>query len=334
MITYKDLWDKIITEDNFKIAQHASRQGKASRRDITDFESHLEENLAEVRNLVITKRFHTSEYKKKTIYEPKKRIIYMLPYNPDRIVQHALMNVLAPYLERLFIYDTYACVPGKGQMKASLRTMEAVRYYKYCLKCDIHKFYPSINQNILSNMYHRRFKDDNFLYLIDDIIFSFPGGYNCPIGNYTSQWNGNYYLTPLDMKCIHELKPGMYIRYCDDFLLFDNDKKFLHYCRENIGEFLENKLDLTYSRSDVFDVKQGVDFCGYRHFNNYILLRKKTAIKQQKHIKELYENFNNGLITVDELRSSVESIKGWMKHANCYNLQKSMNLDEIRKVYA
>lgn len=327
-----NLFESIVDKDNFTVAQKLSRQGKSSRKEIRIFESNLDENLEEIRQLVINKKFHTAKYRSKKIYEPKERIIYILPYAPDRIVQHAIMNILVPYMEKMFIADSYACITGRGQTRASLRTMEAVRRNKYCLKCDIHHFYPSINQNILSEMYHRKFRDKDFLYLMDDIIFSFPGGYNCPIGNYTSQWNGNFYLTPLDNFCKHELRIRDYIRYCDDFLLFSDDKAYLHDCRKRIEDFI-GKYELTYSKADVFSVKQGIDFCGYRHFDNYILLRKSTAKKEIKRLKELPGEFESGLITKDKMRSTIDSMIGWQKHANTHNLQIATDIDFIRRKY-
>lgn len=326
------LFESIVEKDNFIVAQKLSRQGKSNRKEIKIFEANLDKNLEEVRQLVIDKKFHTAKYRSKKIFEPKERIIYILPYAPDRIVQHAIMNILVPYMEKMFITDSYACITGRGQTRASLRTMQAVRRNKYCLKCDIHHFYPSINQNILSQMYHKKFRDKDFLYLMDDIIFSFPGGYNCPIGNYTSQWNGNFYLTPLDEFCKHELKIKDYIRYCDDFLLFGDDKSYLHECRKRIEDFI-GKYELTYSKADVFSVKQGIDFCGYRHFDNYILLRKSTAKKEIKRLKELPGEFENGLITKDKMRSTIDSMIGWQKHANTHNLQIATDIDFIRSKY-
>ena len=333
MKRYDNLWQSIITKDNFVLAEKEARKHKTSRFDVIRFEKNLVMNLEEIWQLVVTKQFHTSEYKSRKIYEPKERIIYILPYAPDRIVQHAIMNVLVPIMEKLFISDSYACIAGRGQIAASRRTMQAVRRNKYCLRCDIHHFYPSINQSILSNMYHNKFKDKDFLEIIDDIIFSFPGGYNCPIGNYTSQWSGNFYLTPLDHYCKHELKIRDYIRYCDDFLLFSDDTSYLHDCRKKIEDFIGKNLELTYSQADVFNIKQGIDFVGYRHFDNYILVRKSTAKRQKKRIKELPDKFESGKITIDEMRSIIDSMAGWLKHANAYNLKQSMRINEIRRQY-
>ena len=336
MITYgKDgaMWQSLIAKENFAVAQKDSRKGKATKRQIVAFEKDLENNLEKVRQSVIDGTFHTSEYKSRKIYEPKERTIYILPYNPDRIVQHAIVNVLIPYFDRIFISDSYACIQGRGQMKASLRTMQAVRRNKYCLKCDIHHFYPSIDQKTLSDLYHEKFRDEKFLRVVDDIIFSFPGKKNMPIGNYMSQWSGNFYLTPLDNFCKHELKNKDYIRYCDDFLLLGNDKAYLHDCRKRIEDFIGKKLMLEYSRSDVFNIKQGVDFCGYRHFDNYILVRKSTAQRQIRKIRELPKRYERGQITKDEMRSTIDSVLGWLKHAKTHNMKNAMEIYKMREKY-
>lgn len=332
MKRFGSLWEKVIPKENFELAEKMARRGKSSRRDVQKFGENREENLEAVRRLVIEKRFHTSPYRSKVIYEPKERVIYMLPYAPDRIVQHALMNVLVPVMEKLFISDSYACVAGRGQMRASQRTMVAVRRNRYCLKCDIHHFYPSINQSILSGMYHRKFKDNDLLELMDDIIYSFPGGKNCPIGNYTSQWNGNFYLTPLDHFCKQELGIRDYIRYCDDFLLFSDDKAYLHDCRKRIEDFIWRELELTYSKADVFSVRQGIDFCGYRHFDNYILVRKSTARKQMRKLRLLPGMLRDGALTKDRMRSTIDSISGWIKHANSHNLRAAMGIEDMRRL--
>lgn len=206
MKTYKNLWETFISKENFDLAYRNSIKNKAKQKQVRKFKEDAENNLEAVRQLVISGGFHTSEYQKKKIYEPKERIIYKLPYAPDRIVQHAVINILKPILLNKFIENSYACIEGRGQLKASQKCAEYVRRNKYCLKCDIHHFYPSINQKILSDMLHRFIKDERFMAVVDDIIFSFEGGYNCPIGNFCSQWFGNFYMTVVDNFILHELK--------------------------------------------------------------------------------------------------------------------------------
>lgn len=329
MKTCKNLWEKFISEENFKLAYKNAIKNKSNQEQIIRFKKNEEENLKAVRQLVIDGKFRTSKYKEKKIFEPKERTIYKLPFCPDRIVQHAVMNILIPIFTNRFIENSYACIEGRGQLKASIKCAEYVRRYDYCLKCDIRKFYPSINQKILSEKLHRIIKDEKFMELIDDIIFSFEGGYNCPIGNYCSQWFGNFYLTELDNYVLHELKPGGYERYCDDFMLFDDDKKYLKECKEKIEIFIKERLELEYSKADLFHVKQGVDFVGYRHFRKFILVRKRTAKRLKNRCKEIEENIDT--IDLKKVESQLASARGLTKHACSYHLRKKIKLEELTK---
>lgn len=253
-----------------------------------------------------------------------------MPYNPDRIVQHAIMNVLKPILINLFIENSYACVEKRGPHKASKKCAEFTRKYAYCLKCDIRKFYPSINQKILSGMFHRIIKDDRFLAIIDDVIFSFEGDTNCPIGNYCSQWFGNYYLTAMDNYILHELRPSGYIRYCDDYILFDNDKINLRIWRDNIHSFIVDKLKLDFSKADIFPTKQGVDFCGYRHFKKYILLRKATAKRIKKRMYGIWKAKIKSNRIKDRFVGQIASANGQLKHCCSYNFRQAIRYNEIQ----
>ncbi len=301
---------------------------------VSEFKNGWALRLYALRKSVMEGKFHTSPYRSMVIYEPKKRTIYKLPFNPDRIVQHAIVNVLAPILEKKFISDTYACIPGRGQVAASRRCMKAVRRNKYCLKCDIRHFYPSIDQQKLSEMFHSFIIDEKFMAILDDVIFSFPGEKNAPIGNYLSQWSGNLYLSYLDNFVKRELKVKDYLRYCDDFMLFSDDKKFLHDCRMKIEKFLDEKLCLEYSKSDVFNVRQGVDFCGYRHFDNFVLLRKSTKLRQERRIQKIRDCVNSGNFDREKCRASIDSMTGWMKHAKTHRLSEKYGILELRRCVA
>lgn len=322
MKSYNHLWEDFVNKENFESAYKNSIKGKGRQRQVVEFKKNKEENLEKVRQLVISGKFRTSKYREMKIFEPKERIIYKLPYAPDRIVQHAVMNVLKPVLTNLFIKETYACIEGRGQHKASLKCSEYVRKNEWCLKCDIRKFYPSINQRILSEKLHRIIKDEKFMAILDDIIFSFGGGYNCPIGNYCSQWFGNYYLSFLDNFVKHELKCKCYERFCDDFLLFSNDKAFLSGCRIRIKDFIEKELDLKFSKCDLFRTKQGVDFCGYRHFRKYVLLRKSTAKRIKKRFARIARNKSR--LAPEYVQGMTASAYGWLKHCCSYNFWRKL----------
>lgn len=251
------LWEAITSLENFQAAYSKAVRGKSRMRNVIAFAADVDGNLGRIRSLLIGKRFTTSPYQTKIITEPKRREIFVLPFAPDRIVQHALMNIVEPIWNRLMISDSYACRIGKGQHAASRRTMEFVRRFKYCLQCDISKFYPSINHDILAAIVRKKIKCPDTLWLLDDIIYSYPGGNNAPIGNYTSQWMGNLYLNELDQFVKHTLKPAWYLRYCDDFCLFSDDKRQLHGLRQTIEAFLAGRLSLRYSYAEVFPVSAG-----------------------------------------------------------------------------
>jgi retron-type reverse transcriptase len=295
MKRHGNLWGDITSEENIQLAYKKARKHKSNFRSVKRFELDEERNLKRVRQSLLDKTFTTSQYTSKLIYEPKKRVIYALPFSPDRIVQHALMNVLAPIFDRLFIDNSFACREGKGQHAGSLKTREFIKKNKYCLKCDISKFYPSINHEILLKIIKRKIKCPDTLWLVEDIVNSFPGETNAPIGNLTSQWFGNLYMNELDTYVKQELKIKDYIRYCDDFCLFHNDKKVLNEAAVKIENFANNELKLKLSKCDLFPVSRGVDFLGYRHFNRYTLLRKSTAKRVKKRIRALpKKNFHAG----------------------------------------
>lgn len=300
------------------------------------------------------------------MYEPKLRLIYVLPYYPDRIVHHAIMNVLEPIWDSLFIYDSYACRKGKGQHKGMIKCSEYVRKYKYCAKLDISQFYVNIDHEILKIILRKKIKDKDLLSILDIIIDSLATreaniGYlknfegrkdadimrgkleryveefghrkaGVPIGNYLSQWFGNLYMNELDTYIKYDLKCSAYIRYCDDFIIFGNDKKELHEVAEKAKVFAYDKLNLLLSKSNVFPITQGVDFLGYRTFpNNCVLLRKSTAKRIKRRFRKLDSLLKTADLDLDYARGMVASTEGWMKWANTYNFRKSIKLDSVKE---
>lgn len=207
--------------------------------------------------------------------------------------------------------------------------MEFVRKYKYCLKLDISKFYPSVNHDILYEIVRRKIKCKDTLWLIKNIIYSFPGRKNVPIGNFTSQWFGNLYLNELDQFLKHEHHVKNYIRYCDDFCLFHDDKKYLNDMMRIIRDFILTRLKMTFSKCDLFPVSRGVDFLGYRHFPKYMLVRRSTAKRVKKRLKALPWLLAKGKITIDQYRGSLASTKGWLKWANAHNLTTYLQIEQL-----
>ena len=333
MKKYGNLFKKIVTTENIHIAYCKARKGKLKQKKIQDFEKNLDINIENIRKSLIDRTFHTSRYRTKIIHEPKERTIFILPFAPDRIVQHSLMNILEPIWDKMMIHNNFACRVGKGIHAGSRKTMEYVRKNSYCLKCDISKFYPSVNHDILYDILQRKIKCIDTLWLIKDIIYSYTGnGNNIPIGNYTSQWFGNMYLNELDTYVKHELRCKDYLRYCDDFCLFHNDKKILNEAAKSIESFLLTNLNLKFSKCDLFPVSHGVDFLGYRHFRKYILLRKSTAKRVKKRLARLPQLLKKGKVTKEQAESSIASTWGWLKWADTYNFRLSLDIDNLRQV--
>jgi retron-type reverse transcriptase len=319
----------MVSPENIYSAYRKARIGKSRKKSILKFESELESNLAEIRRLLLTREFRTSLYHSKRVYEPKERLIYILPFMPDRVIHHVLMNVLEPIWAPLFIRDSCACIKGRGIHSGSRRTMEFVRRNKYVLKCDISKFYPSIDQEILIRIIRRKVKDERVLWLAEDIIRSFAGGKNVPIGNYCSQWFGNLYLNELDRFVKDELRIEDYVRYSDDFCLFSDNKKLLVAARVRIEEFLAKRLLLRFSKADIFPVARGLDFLGYRHFPDYVILRKSTVRRMKRRLLRLPSKYRAREIGFEEFRGSVASTNGWLKYACTYNLRRRIGFDKI-----
>ena len=330
MKRHGNLWERIITMDNLKLAYKKAVDGKKNRDEIKPIEAKLDYYLEKLQKMLINGEFHTSKYTTRIIHEPKERVIYILPFYPDRIVHHAIMNVLEPIMDDMFIDDSYSCRKFKGPHKGSTKCMNYVKKYKWCLKCDISKFYPTIDHAVLKDILMMKIKDQKVLDILFDIIDSIHDTVNIPIGNYISQWFGNLYLNQLDMYVKHHLLVKPYIRYCDDFCLFSNDKKELQVWSMLIGNFIHTKLHQKFSKCDIFKTSRGVDFLGYRHFSSgKILVRKSTAKRMKQCVASIPYLLKNGYITVNQARSKLASVIGCICHANSYNLYKKLKIDEM-----
>lgn len=320
MKRYKNLWEQFISIENFHLAAKKAIKSKKNKLSTKKFLEHYEENIQKLRQSLINGTFKTSKYHVFKIYEPKERDIYELPLYPDHIVHHATINVIGPIWKKMFVSDSYACIPDKGLHAASKRIMTFIRRNKYFLQCDVKKFFPSINHDVMMSILKQKIGDRRFLRLFDDIVRSVGGETNLPIGNLTSQWLANVYLNQLDMFVKHNLHVYDYIRYCDDFCLFGNSKKILRQMESKIIVFLFDKLQLKLSRSNMRMVKYGVDIIGYRHFRNFILLRKRSVINIRRCLLDITKKQDFGEHSMGQIASSY----GWMKHASTFNLRRNI----------
>ena len=327
-----NVWSSILSDETIEYAYNRARKGKMWQKNIKRVDRDKDVYLEKLKRSLMDRTFHTSPYRTKWIYEPKAREIYILPFYPDRIVQHAVMAYVAPNWDRRMYYHSYSCREGKGQHAGSKVCMKYVRRNRFCLQCDVSKFYPSIDHNKMYELVCRTIKDPNVLWLLKDIIFSSGGSNNVPIGNYTSQWFGNLYLTPLDYRVKQQHNVRDYIRYCDDFLLFGNDKHQLKAIADDLEGYLFEEYKLILSKRELFHTSQGVDFLGYRHFpDGKILVRKTTAKRIWKNLAQVPYLFQNGFITAEQALSKVASAQGWLKHAQTHNLKVAMQFEQLYK---
>ncbi len=271
-----NLSQQIFSVENLKLADEIARKGKRSSYGVAKHDLSREENILSLHEKLTNRTFQTSEYKTFFIYEPKEREIFQLPYYPDRIVHHAVMNVLEPIFVSTFTADTYSCIKKRGihgALRGVRKALDVPEETQYCLKLDIKKFYPNIDHNILKALIRRKIKDPDLLWLIDNVVDSAPG---LPIGNYLSQYFANFYLTYFD----HWIKENKgikhYFRYADDIVIFGKTKEELHNLLSEIRNYLWDELKLTVKGNyQVFPVwARGVDFVGYKSYHEYTLLRK------------------------------------------------------------
>lgn len=351
MKRYGNLYEQICSMDNLIVAHHHASTGKGWYQEVKTVNSNPQEYLDILQGMLENKTYETSDYDIFLRQDGVKvRMIYKLPYFPDRICQWAVMQVIEPYLIKNFIRDTYSAIPGRGIHLALERIKKALvtdpEGTKYCLKMDVKQFYPSINHKILKEKFRKLFKDKDLLWLIDEIIDSTPEDSGIPIGNYLSQYCGNYYLSDFD----HWIKETTFVfngkpvkikyffRYMDDMIILSDSKEFLHYLRRLISEYLMTNLRLTLKNTwQVFPVKdRGIDYVGYRIFPEFVLLRKRTVKTMTRALLRIRAKIEDGEALTYHDYCSVNSYLGWMKPCDCHRLKHKYVdpiMPEINKYY-
>ena len=311
--------------DNLRLAHRNARCGKAHYTAVQEVNANEDKLLRDLQQLLVSKAFHTADYRTRIIYEHKKRLVYILPYYPDRIVQHAAMSILQPIWDALFIHDSYSGIPGKGIHTALNRLdgfLKDTENTKYCLQFDIKSYYPSVNHDILLDRIRRKIKCEDTLWLLEDVIRSVDDDKGIPIGNYLSQYFANVYLDGLDHWLKQQKHVRYYIRYNDDGVILHSSKAFLHGLWREIEQYLDERLKLCLNpKTQVYPVDtRDIDFLGYRTFRSYRLLRKSSAKRFKRKVRHIVDN-SEGL-RPQHIVSSIMSYIGWLQYANCYNLLK------------
>lgn len=324
MKRYNNLFDKIVSLDNLYEADKKARRQKSHRPEVMLFDKNKDKLLLDLQRKLINGEYETSEYYVFKIYEPKEREIFKLPYYPDRIVHHAIMNIMEPIWVSAFIKGTYSCIRKRGIHKALRDVKFALKdeiNTQYCLKLDIRKFYPSIDHDILKTIIRKKIKDKRLLSLLDEIIESAQG---VPIGNYLSQFFANLYLTYLDHWIKEQKKVRYYFRYADDIVILGGDKQQLRDLFYDIQDYLNNKLKLNFKDNwQIFKVdSRGIDFVGYRVFHTHTLLRKRIKKRFCKKINKLNKKQN---LDKDTYKQKICSYIGQIKYCNGRNLLNKMS---------
>ena len=316
-----DLFSTLVSIENLQRAHQNARKGKSHYYAVKLVDADPEYYLRELQQDLIGGAFTTSSYTTKVIYEPKERTIYKLPYYPDRIIHHAVMQVMQPLWDKQFIFDLYSAIPGKGLHAGSYRLRRFLRgdpkNTAYCLKFDVSKFYPSIRPDKMLEIVQRTVKDRGVLGILRDVIYSSPNA-GVPIGNYLSQYLSNLYLTPFDHWLKETVGARYYIRYCDDGVVLHRDKGWLQGVLHRIEEFFDTLGLRLNPKTSIFPVDRcGVDFLGYRTFRTHTILRKSSARRLKKKVREIEQNYLT--MSPDAILGSLGAYHGWLKHCDCYN---------------
>lgn len=331
MKRYGYLWDRTVCFDNLSRAARLAGRGKRKNSCVQRFEFDLEHELIRLQEELITRVYRPGSFRSHWITRPKARMISAAPFR-DRVVHHALMNVLEPIIDKHFHPDSFACRKGKGAHAAADRLQRFMQDRRYALQCDIRKFFPSIDHQILKQLFRTRIKDGKFLWLMDLIVdhsnpqelvqLWFAGDdlfapverrRGLPIGNLTSQWFANWYLDGLDHFVTSGLEIGGYVRYCDDFVLLHNDRARLHDAKDRISEWLEKRrLRLHQGKLQIRPVRAGVRFVGYRIWPTHRLLPKDNVRAFRRRVRWMRNAYAAGRIDSDAVK---QRLAGWLGHA-------------------
>ncbi len=292
----KFLFNQIISYENIRIAWLKARRHKTSKNVVKSFSKNVNENLLTVQKNLKSKPAILNSYTQFTVYEPKERIISVVPFI-DRVMHHAIMNVLEPIFEKQFIFHTYACRKGKGSHKAIKYAFAKAKNCQYFLKLDVKKYFDNIDHQILKLKLSRIIKDKECLNLLFNIIDSFGSTKGLPIGNLTSQFFANLYLSELDHFVLENLKTCGYCRYMDDFLLFSNSKDDLLKMFTKIECFCYEKLLLSLKPFIIGKCKDGIGFLGYKISSKKLDLLQKSKKRKKTKLKQINFEYEKNLFS-------------------------------------
>lgn len=306
--------------------------GKKSKKDVAEFSLNLSQNIFKLHEELRTKTYRHGAYEAFSISDPKPRSIHKATVR-DRLLHHAIYRILYPYFDKKFIYDSYSCRQFKGAHRALNRFNDFVMKVSqsnsracWVLKCDVRKFFASIDHEKLIEIFKRHINDMETIWLVERIVESFQStgpGKGLPLGNLTSQLLVNVYMNEFDQFVKHKLKAKYYIRYADDFVIIHHEKGVLVDILLKVQGFLSEQLKLSLHPDKVFikTAVSGVDFLGWVHFPHHRVIRTTTKNRMFKKIKDSQEK-----------PEVIQSYLGLLSHGNGWNLQKRVK-PKIDRVY-
>jgi RNA-directed DNA polymerase len=336
-IGHNDLFERVISKENLFAAWREFQKGKTDKLDVLTFAEHFEKHLLQLHTDLVIGKYRHGPYVHFLIHDPKQRNIAKASVR-DRVLHHAICRIIMPFFDKAFVFDAYSSRKTKGVHRAIERFQHLAQKLSqnntqtvWALKCDVRKFFDSVEHDRLLELCAKRVSDDKVMELLKDIVGSFemkPGN-GIPLGNLTSQLFANIYLDRLDQHVKRELRAKNYLRYTDDFVLLSRDRAELERVLPLIRDFLLRDLGLDLHPDKVFFRKwhQGVDFLGYGHFPHFRILRTKTKKRMIRKLQMRYEEFKTGKAGENELRQTVASYLGVLSHSRGRGLAKRVRHD-------
>ena len=349
MKTHNNLYKELCSKENLLKAYLKARKGKLKKKGVIEFSKNLEDEVNLLQKELLEYEYKPQELRKFIVRDPKTRKIHASAFR-DRVIHHAIINILEPIYEKIFIYDSFASRKNKGSHKAVKR----FDYFKrkvscngkllrknynsnsiegYILKADIKHYFETVDHDILIKILNKKINDKSFIWLIKQVLNNFESkenGRGMPLGNFTSQFFANIYLNELDYFVKHDLKAKYYIRYVDDFVILHKSKnKLEYYYKPKITNYLKTlNLEIHPDKSQITPFHKGIQFLGYRIFYHHKLLRKRNLRKFSKKFSIHLKAYRKGIISKTDLLGRLQGWFGYSQWANTYKLRNKI-LNEI-----
>lgn len=328
------VFEQVISLENLLIAWKRFRKGKQKKADVQTFEFNFEDNLFKLRKELECRTYRPDPYTSFYISDPKLRHIHKASVR-DRLLFQAVFQILYPIFDKQFIFDVYSSRNQKGTHRGVGRLQSLARKVSrnytrpiYALKCDIRKFFDSVDHRILAEIIRRTVLDSETLWLIDKIVGSFETapGRGVPLGNVTSQLFANIYLNELDQFVKHKLKAKCYVRYCDDFVILSERRELLISLIPQISSFLSEhlKLELNPAKVIIRKLSYGIDFLGYVILPHYVVLRTKTKRRILRRVTKMQKHLHCGEIEEKFLHQSLASYAGLLTHCHGFKIKSRL----------